>query len=220
MKLMTEINEDLRYITEEDKETGKTNSIIEGVFMQSNIKNRNGRFYPKETMSKEVGRYMQENVSKNRAYGELGHPAGPTINLERVSHMITSLKEDGDNFVGRAKVMDTPYGNIVKNLMSEGAQLGISSRAMGTLKEKNGMMEVQKDFRIATAGDIVADPSAPEAYVRSVMEGADWVYDAGTGNWVTEEVNDRVKALGMKNAKHLEEQTLELFQKFLNSIRV
>ena len=220
MKLMTEINEDLRYITEEDKETGKTNSIIEGVFMQSNIKNRNGRFYPKETMQNEVARYMKENIAKNRAYGELGHPAGPTINLERVSHMITSLKEDGDNFVGRAKIMDTPYGNIVKNLMSEGAQLGVSSRALGTLKEKNGVMEVQKDFRLSTAGDIVADPSAPEAYVRSVMEGAEWVYDVSSGNWVTEQVNDQVKALGVKDAKALEEQTLVMFQKFLDSIHV
>ena len=218
MKLMTEINEEVKLLAEK-KEDGTKEFFIEGIFLQADLKNRNGRMYPKHVMEREVRRYMQESVDKKRAYGELGHPAGPTINLERVSHMITSLKEDGSNYIGKAKVMDTPYGNIVKNLMNEGAQLGVSSRGMGTLKpNKEGVMEVQDDFVLATAADIVADPSAPDAYVRSVMESAEWVFDVASGSWVAMEAVEEVIKTGKKSAKELEEHKLALFNKFLNSL--
>ena len=178
MKLITELNEDVKYLVEEKE--GKKHFFIEGIWMQGNIGNRNGRMYRTETLEKEVKRYNEQYVDKNRAYGELGHPSGPSINLDRVSHMIKSLRREGDNFIGRAKIMDTPMGNIVKNLISEGAQLGVSSRGMGSIKEnKDGIMEVQDDFYLATAGDIVADPSAPDAFVQGIMEGVDWVWDNG-----------------------------------------
>ena len=178
MKLITELNEDVKYLVEEKE--GKKHFFIEGIWMQGNIGNRNGRMYRTETLEKEVKRYNEQYVDKNRAYGELGHPSGPSINLDRVSHMIKSLCREGDNFIGRAKIMDTPMGNIVKNLISEGAQLGVSSRGMGSIKEnKDGIMEVQDDFYLATAGDIVADPSAPDAFVQGIMEGVDWVWDNG-----------------------------------------
>jgi len=178
MKLITEVVEDIQIITEAT-EDGKKNYFIEGIFMQGNIKNRNGRMYPVDTLEREVKRYSDEYISKNRAYGELGHPQGPTINLDRVSHMIKEMYKDGDNFRGKAKIMDTPMGNIVKNLMDEGATLGVSSRGMGSLKAKNGANEVQDDFYLATAGDIVADPSAPDAFVEGIMEGKEWVWDNG-----------------------------------------
>ena len=180
MKLITELNDTVSCLFEEDKETGKKNYFIEGVFMQGDIKNRNGRLYPAHVLAKEATRYSKEYIQKNKAYGELGHPQGPTINLERVSHMITELVEDGDNFVGRAKIMDTPYGKIVKNLIDEGAKLGVSSRGMGSLKPvQDGLQEVQSDFYLATAADIVADPSAPDAFVSGIMEGREWVWDNG-----------------------------------------
>lgn len=219
MKLMTELFEDVQLITEKN-EDGEKQYFIEGPFMQANIVNRNNRMYSKEVLSKEVDRYIKESVNKKRAYGELGHPQGPTINLERVSHMITSLKEDGDNYVGRAKIMDTPYGNIVKNLMKEGAQLGVSSRGMGTLKPgRGGVMEVQKDFQLATAADIVADPSAPDAYVRGVMENVDWVFDVATGNWIAQEMIEEVKATGRKSARELQARKVEFFERFVNSLK-
>lgn len=178
MKLITELNEEVKYLVEEKE--GKKNYFIEGIIMQADIINRNGRMYPSHIMEQEVNRYNEQYVSKGRAYGELGHPAGPTLNLERASHMFKSLRREGNNFVGRAKIMDTPMGNIVKSLISEGASLGISSRGMGSIKEnKNGVMEVQADFHLATAGDIVADPSAPDAFVRGIMEGVEWVWDNG-----------------------------------------
>lgn len=178
MKLITELNEEVKYLVEEKE--GKKHYFIEGIIMQGNITNRNGRLYPSDILEKEVNRYNEAYVTKNRAYGELGHPSGPTLNLERVSHMFKSLRREGNNFVGRAKVMDTPMGNIVKNLISEGASLGISSRGMGSIKEnKDGVMEVQNDFFLSTAGDIVADPSAPDAFVRGIMEGVEWVWDNG-----------------------------------------
>jgi len=178
--LIKEINEEVNYIcedvlNEEGEKTGKKNYFIEGIIMQGDIKNRNGRMYPKDVLQKETQRYNETYVKKNRAYGELGHPAGPTINLDRVSHMFTELKADGSNIVGRAKIMDTPMGKIVKNIMDEKGVLGISSRGMGSMKpNKDGIMEVQKDFMLATAGDIVADPSAPDAFVKGVMEGVEW----------------------------------------------
>ena len=178
MKLICEVNEEVKYLEEE--KDGKKGLFIEGIFMQGDIKNRNGRVYPKEVLAKEVKRYNKEYIDKKRAYGELGHPQGPTINLERVSHMITQLQQDGSNFVGKAKIMtETPYGQIVQSLIKEGAQLGVSSRGMGSLKQKNGANEVQNDFYLATAADIVADPSAPNAFVNGVMESKEWVWDNG-----------------------------------------
>jgi len=177
MKLITEEVQDAQYIVEEVN--GKKQYKIKGVFLQADIKNRNGRVYPKEILQKEVSRYNREFVNKNRAFGELGHPDGPVVNLERVSHMITDLHPDGSNFVGEAKIMDTPYGKIVKNLISEGAQLGVSSRGMGSLVNRGGINEVGRDFYLATAADIVADPSAPDAFVEGIMEGKEWVWDNG-----------------------------------------
>ena len=174
MKLITETIEDIEVLTEATTNGGKSYKI-RGVFMQADIKNRNGRVYPVDTLAKEVKRYTEAFINKKRAFGELGHPDGPTVNLERVSHMITSLKGEGKNFIGEAKVMDTPYGKIVKNLIDEGAQLGVSSRGMGSIS--NGT--VGKDFYLATAADIVADPSAPDAFVEGIMEGKEWVWDNG-----------------------------------------
>jgi len=177
MKLMCEINENLECLTEEN-ESGDKNYFIKGVFMQGNMENRNKRFYPMEVLQKEVMRYQKEYIDRKRAFGELGHPNGPTINLDRVSHMITELKQDGNNFVGKAKIMDTPMGNIVKNLIKEGATIGVSSRGMGSLKpNRSGIAEVQNDFYLATAADIVADPSAPDAFVQGIMEGVDFWFD-------------------------------------------
>ena len=178
MKLNTETIEDIEVQTEATANGGKSYKI-KGVFMQADIKNRNGRVYPVETLAKEVKRYSNEFINKKRAFGELGHPDGPTVNLERVSHMITSLKPEGKNFIGEAKVMDTPYGKIVKNLIDEGAQLGVSSRGMGSIQQSQGRNVVGKDFYLATAADIVADPSAPDAFVEGIMEGKEWVWDNG-----------------------------------------
>jgi hypothetical protein len=179
MKLISEEATNVEFLTEAKKDGGK-NYFIEGIFMQANKKNRNGRIYPTEILQKEAKRYTEEFIKKKRAFGELGHPDGPTVNLERVSHMIEELEEVGQNFMGRAKVLDTPYGKIVKNLIDEGAQLGVSSRGMGSLKSgKDGISEVQGDFYLATAADIVADPSAPDAFVAGIMEGKEWIWDNG-----------------------------------------
>ena len=178
MKLITETIEDIEVLTEANTKGGKDYKI-KGVFMQADIKNRNGRVYPVATLSKEVARYTTEYINKRRAFGELGHPDGPTVNLERVSHMITSLKPEGKNFIGEAKIMDTPYGKIVKNLIDEGAQLGVSSRGMGSIQSSSQGNVVGKDFYLATAADIVADPSAPDAFVEGIMEGKEWVWDNG-----------------------------------------
>ena len=178
MKLICEIHENLQIITEAN-ESGEKQFFLEGILMQGNLQNKNGRVYPTAILAKEVARYNRDFVEQNRAYGELGHPAGPTINLERVSHMIKELRQDGDNFIGKVKIMDTPYGQIVKNLMKEGAKLGFSSRGMGSLVKRNGIMEVQNDFYLATAADIVADPSAPQAMAHGIMEGKEWIWDNG-----------------------------------------
>jgi hypothetical protein len=219
MKLICEVNEDLQYVTEAAEE-GKKNYFIEGIFMQGDIKNRNGRMYPAQVIAKEVNRYNREFVEKNRAFGELGHPSGPTINLDRVSHMITELKQDGSNFTGKAKIMDTPMGKVVKNLMDEGATLGVSSRGMGSLKQnKQGIMEVQNDFMLATAGDIVADPSAPNAFMKGIMEGVDWVYDVASGSWqAQEQVEEMAKEARGLSKSQLEEQKFAMFKKFLNTL--
>tara|TARA_E500000318_G_scaffold66992_1_gene61766 strand:+ start:6859 stop:7512 length:654 start_codon:yes stop_codon:yes gene_type:complete len=178
IKLISEEISKVEYLTEQD-EDGKKNYKIRGIFMQADLKNRNGRVYPMEILQKEVKRYNKEYISEKRAFGELGHPDGPTVNLERASHMITSLKPDGKNFIGEAKILSTPMGNIVKNLMDEGAKLGVSSRGMGSLDQKNGANYVRNDFYLATAADIVADPSAPSAFVEGIMEGKEWVWNHG-----------------------------------------
>ena len=179
MKLISEEATNVEFLTEATKSGGK-NYFIEGIFMQANKKNRNGRIYPTEILQKEAKRYTTEFIKKKRAFGELGHPDGPTVNLERVSHMIEELEEVDQNFMGRAKILDTPYGKIVKNLIDEGAQLGVSSRGMGSLKPAGqGISEVQGDFYLATAADIVADPSAPDAFVHGIMEGKEWIWDNG-----------------------------------------
>jgi len=218
MKLICEVNEDINYITEAKDESGKKSYFIEGVFMQGDIKNRNGRVYPAETLAKEVARYNKEYVEKKRAYGELGHPQGPTINLERVSHMITELKQDGSNFMGKAKIMtETPYGAIVKSLMDEGAQLGVSSRGMGSLKAgRAGAQEVQKDFYLATAADIVADPSAPDAFVNGIMESKEWVWENGVIREAT--IADYETKIKKASKSELESVKLKVFESFLSKL--
>ena len=217
MKLIAEVVEDINYVTEA-KENGKgKNYFIEGVFMQGDLKNRNGRTYPAQVLAKEVKRYNTEYIDKKRAFGELGHPAGPTINLDRASHLITELYQDGSNFMGKAKIMDTPMGNIVQNLMDEGAQLGVSSRGMGSLKAlKDGTQEVQKDFYLATAADIVADPSAPDAYVNGVMEGKEWIWDNG----ILQEkvIADHKETIERANRKNLEAAKIKVFEDFLKKL--
>jgi len=178
VKLFSEAVENVEYICEE-KDGGKKTYKIRGIFMQADIKNRNGRVYPMEILQNEVQKYNKNFIKEKRAFGELGHPDGPTVNLERVSHMITSLTPDGKNFIGEAKIMATPMGEIVKNLMDEGAKLGVSSRGMGSLDQKNGANYVRDDFYLATAADIVADPSAPNAFVEGIMEGKEWVWNNG-----------------------------------------
>ena len=216
MKLITEINESVEYIAEA-KDDGSKDYFIKGPFMQANIKNRNGRMYPAEVLDKEVKRYVTENVAKNRAYGELGHPTSPTINLDRVSHMIKELTRDGDNFIGKAKIMtETPMGRIVKNLMDEGASLGVSSRGMGSLKNKSGVAEVQNDFYLATAADIVADPSAPDAFVEGIMEGKEWVWDNGIIREAT--INDYKEEIEEAPSKDLTETKLKVWSKFLSNL--
>ena len=215
MKLITETIEKIEVLTEE--KNGKKDYKIRGVFMQADIKNRNGRIYPVETLAKEVKRYTTEFIDKKRAFGELGHPDGPTVNLERVSHMITSLKPEGKNFIGEAKVMDTPYGKIVKNLIDEGAQLGVSSRGMGSIQQQNGRNVVGRDFYLATAADIVADPSAPDAFVEGIMEGKDWVWDNGViRERLAEKTYKQINTL--VDQKRLEENKLNLFNDFLANL--
>ena len=178
LKLIAEHIEEVEYITEEN-EKGEKEYKIKGIFMQADVKNRNGRVYPLDILKKEVSNYNRNFTRQKRAFGELGHPDGPTVNLERVSHMITDLYPDGKNFIGEAKIMDTPMGKIVKSLMDEGAKLGVSSRGLGSLQQKNGASYVKDDFYLATAADIVADPSAPNAFVEGIMEGKEWVWDNG-----------------------------------------
>ena len=216
MRLIKEFNESITYLTEESKDPKKPNVFIEGVFLQSDLKNKNGRVYPKEIMQREVQRYVNENVKTKRAYGELGHPDGPTVNLDRVSHMITDLREDGNNWIGKAKIMDTPMGRIVKELISEGAQLGVSSRGLGSLKEKNGINEVQGDFMLATAADIVADPSAPDAFVSGIMEGKEWVFV--NGKWTEQDIEEAKSTISRASLADLEEEKMQVFSNFLDKL--
>jgi len=218
MKLITELFEDIHYISEA-KENGEKTHFIEGIFLQSNVKNRNGRIYPLHIMEKEVNRYVNEVVNHNRAYGELGHPQGPSINLDRVSHMITSLKKEGDNFIGKAKLTETPMGNIAMGLLKSGANLGVSSRGMGSLKPtKEGIMEVQSDFHLATAGDIVADPSAPNAFVKGVMENVEWIYDPVKDTWHEERLDQMKKAMHKMTMNEIEANKFSIFENYLSSL--
>ena len=218
MKLICEVNEDINYLTEAKDENGKKSYFIEGVFLQGDIQNRNGRVYPAEILDKEINRYNESYVKKNRAYGELGHPQGQSINLERVSHMITKLERDGSNFMGRAKIMtETPYGAIVKSLMDEGAQLGVSSRGMGSVKQtKSGVGEVQSDFYLATAADIVADPSAPDAFVQGIMEGKEWVWENGIIR--ESQVAEYQKKIQKATMRDLEEAKMAVFSDFISKL--
>ena len=216
MKLIREEIESVDFLVEE--RNGKKSMYIEGVFLQGDIKNRNGRMYPMETLRKEVQRYTENHVNSGRALGELGHPDGPTVNLDRVSHKIVSLKENGSNFIGKAKIMNTPMGNIAKSLIDEGVKLGVSSRGIGSLKPtREGINVVGDDFMLATAADIVADPSAPDAFVEGIMEGKDWVWDGGVlrekyAAKTYKEINTLV------TQQQLDEKKLDLFNKFLNNL--
>ena len=214
MKLITENINEVRVLTEE--KGGVKSLFIEGPFLVAETKNRNGRVYPSQTMKKEVERYNEEYISKNRAFGELGHPDSPTINLDRVSHLITSLKQEGNQWIGKAKILETPMGKIAKSLMEGGATLGVSSRGMGSLREMNGVNVVQPDFYLATAADIVADPSAPGAFVQGIMEGKEWVWDNGK----VKEVNINEYHNQIKNAKQrqIDEISLKIFENFLSKL--
>ena len=214
MKLISEEISNAEYLIEE--KNGKKEYKIKGVFLQSEIKNRNGRVYPKHILDKEVRRYNAEFINKNRAFGELGHPDGPTVNLERVSHMVKKLYPDGNNFIGEAKIMNTPYGKIVKGLIDEGAQLGVSSRGMGSLDQRGGVNYVGKDFYLATAADIVADPSAPDAFVEGIMENKEWVWDNGV--LVEKEIESWKLELIKTKKRSLEEQKLKIFDSFLKKL--
>ena len=216
MKLITEELTDVQLIAEAD-ENGKKSHKIKGIFMQANIKNRNGRVYPMEVLENEVNRYRKEFINKKRAFGELGHPDGPTVNLERVSHLITSLEGDGKgNYVGEAKVTDTPYGKIVKSLIDEGAQLGVSSRGMGSLENKGGTNYVKSDFYLATAADIVADPSAPSAFVQGVMEGKEWVWDNGIVK--EKDISEIQQEIEAARSFELAEKQTAAFEKFMRKV--
>ena len=215
MKLISEHLDQIEFITEDDAE-GKKNYKIRGVFMEADVKNRNNRMYPMAVLEKEVKRYNKEYVQQKRAFGELGHPDGPTVNLERVSHMITKLYPDGKQFVGEAKIMDTPYGKIVKNLIDEGAKLGVSSRGMGSLEPQRDMHVVKDDFYLATAADIVADPSAPNAFVEGIMEGKEWIWDNGKIREMDIEAYKRELNVKYARKSAREEKAVEIFEDFMS----
>ena len=214
MKLISEEIQNAEMLVEETN--GKKNYKIKGVFLQSDIKNRNGRIYENDILQKEVKRYNQEFINKKRAFGELGHPDGPTVNLERVSHMITKLEPEGKNFIGEAKIMDTPYGKIVKGLIDEGAQLGVSSRGMGSLVQKNGANYVGKDFYLATAADIVADPSAPDAFVEGIMENKEWVWDNGVIK--AQDIEEYKEHIKEAKRLKLAEAKVKVFKNFIEKL--
>ena len=214
MKLISEEISNAEMLVEETN--GKKNYKIRGVFLQSDIKNRNGRIYENDILTKEVKRYNQEFINKKRAFGELGHPDGPTVNLERVSHMITKLQPEGKNFIGEAKIMDTPYGKIVKGLIDEGAQLGVSSRGMGSLVQKNGANYVGKDFYLATAADIVADPSAPDAFVEGIMENKEWIWDNGVIK--AQDIEEYKEHIKEAKRLKLAEAKVKVFKNFIEKL--
>ena len=214
MKLITETIEDVQILTEE--RDGKKLLYIEGVFLQGAIKNRNGRMYPFEVLNREVERYNEEYVRTKRALGELGHPDGPTINLDRVSHRITDLHAEGNNFIGKAQILDTPMGNIAKSLLGEGVQLGVSSRGMGSIEKREDVAVVRDDFMLTTAADIVADPSAPDAFVNGIMEGKEWVWDNGILK--EREVAKYQRYMDGATRQDMEARTLRVFEDFLGKL--
>ena len=216
MKLITETIEDIRVITEE--RGGKKNLYIEGVFLQAELKNRNGRMYPMQTLEREVGAYNENYIGKGRALGELGHPDSPTINLDRVSHKIVSLRSEGTNFIGKAQILETPMGKIAKSLLESGVTLGVSSRGIGSIEERNGINIVKDDFMLSTAADIVADPSAPDAFVEGVMEGREWIWNNG----MLEEkvINSYKRAINKSSSNSLNERKLQVFESFLRNIKI
>ena len=216
MKLIREVNETVSMIVEEKLGKGKQ-LYVEGVFLQSNIKNRNGRLYPESVMDKEVQRYIKEKVEKNSAFGELGHPESPSINLDRISHLITNLRKEGNNWIGKAKILDTPMGRIAEGILKGGGRIGTSSRALGSLKMNNeGVNVVQNDFMLSTAGDLVSDPSAPDAWVQGIMEGASWVYVDGK---FEKQVDEARRTITKATSMNLEEQKILAFQHFLRNIK-
>jgi len=216
MKLIKEVFDTTNLIVEDKK--GKKEYFIEGIFLQSALQNRNKRMYPEHVMDREVARYMKESVKMNRAYGELGHPDTPSINLDRVSHMIVDLRKEGTNYIGRAKIMETPMGNIARGLLDGGANLGVSSRALGSLKMNNeGVNVVQDDFMLSTAADIVADPSAPDAYVRGIMESKEWAFV--DGKFVERDIEEAQKFIRKASSKNLQEAKVIAFQNFLSKIK-
>ena len=214
MKLIKEIVESVSYITEE--KDGKKVLYIEGPFLVSERTNKNGRLYKEETMRKEVSRYTEEYINQNRAFGELGHPDSPSINLERVSHLNVSLRQEGNVWIGKAKILETPMGNIAKSLIEGGAQLGVSSRGMGSLKAVNGVNIVQDDFHLATAADIVADPSAPGAFVQGIMEGKEWVFVNGI--WTEQHIEESKKLMKKASRKDIEKVSLQIFENFIKKL--
>lgn len=219
MRLICETLEDVT-VLKEQREDGKKNYFIEGPFLMGDQPNRNGRIYESRILAKEVARYKENYIDKNRAFGELGHPNGPTINLDRVSHLITKLEQDGSNFIGKAKLTETPMGDIARGILESGGKLGVSSRGMGSVtKNKDGIMAVGEDFTLATAADIVADPSAHIAYVNAVMENVNWVYDAASGNWLAQkELEETKREINSMTLRQIQEQKLALFDRYLNSL--
>lgn len=214
MKLITEQIEEVKFLTEDND--GKKNHYIQGVFLQGEIKNRNGRVYPIDILEREVGRYNEQNIAKNRALGELGHPEGPTVNLDRASHKIESLIREGNNYIGKAKILDTPMGQIAKSLLGEGVSLGVSSRGVGSLREMGGANYVRDDYQLATAADIVADPSAPDAFVEGIMEGKEWVWDNGLLK--EQEISSIKKGIDAATLYNLEERKISAFEQFLKGL--
>ena len=217
MKLIKEVFDTTSFVVENKLGKGKE-YFIEGIFLQSELKNRNGRMYPEEVMDKEVGRYMEQLVKQNRAYGELGHPDTPSINLDRVSHLIVDLRKEGTNYIGKAKIMETPMGNIARGLLDGGANLGVSSRALGSLQmNKEGVQVVQDDFMLSTAADIVADPSAPDAFVRGIMESVEWVFV--DGKFEQRQIEETKKLIQRTPSKRLTEASISAFQNFLSNLK-
>ena len=217
MKLITELNEDVSYL-EEDAGNGKKNMYITGVFLQSAIQNRNGRIYPEEVMDREVARYIKESVNTKRAMGELGHPNGPQINLDRVSHLIVELTKNGTDYLGKARLADTPSGRTAMGLINCGAQIGVSSRALGSLKQVGGIMEVQNDFRLSTAADIVADPSAPSALIQGIMEGVSFVYDEAKNTFVEQKIEEIKREIKSVPRHVVEERKAKMFESYLETL--
>ena len=223
MKLITEVNESCEVITEANADTGKKSYFIEGIFMQGDVKNRNGRIYQSQTLEKEMTRYQKEFIEPKRALGELGHPDGPQINGDRVSHLITSMRREGNDFYGKAKILGTPMGEIVKSLLDEGVKIGVSTRGLGSVKERNGIMEVQNDFHLSTV-DIVTDPSAPNAFVNGIMENREYYYDIASGSWrateVIEEIVEEVEKKINRVVRRIDEETAaRMFKTFVRSLR-